>query len=231
MPPQSPSFAEALRFWLKLGFISFGGPAGQIAIMHAYLVDQKRWISDSRFMHALNYCMLLPGPEAQQLATYIGWLLHGVRGGLAAGMLFVLSSVFLLWALSWIYASYGVLPWVAAMFYGLKPAIVAIVLLALVKIGKKSLLSPIHWVVATASFVGMYALSVPFPLILLAALVVAALALRFFPVWLTHGGKDGSKQVVYESDYCLNRNTILPGVPLQPFEVCLFAFPQLAGSS
>lgn len=212
MPPQAPSFAEAFRFWLKLGFISFGGPAGQIAIMHTYLVEQKRWISDSRFMHALNYCMVLPGPEAQQLATYIGWLLHGVRGGLAAGILFVLPSAFILWALSWIYVSFGALPWVAAMFYGLKPAVIAIVLLALVKIGKKSLLTPIHWMVATASFVGMYLLNVPFPLILLAALVVAALALRFFPRWFNHSITDGSKQVAEESDYYLNKNTIIPGL-------------------
>lgn len=212
MPPAPPTFAEAFRFWLKLGFISFGGPAGQIAIMHTYLVDQKRWISDSRFMHALNYCMLLPGPEAQQLATYIGWLLHGVRGGLAAGILFVLPSVFILWALSWTYVSYGDLPWVAALFNGLKPAVIAIVLLALVKIGKKSLLSPLHWLVAAASFVGMYLLNVPFPLILITAMVVAAISSRYFPAWLNHGGSAGPKQAADESDYYLNKNTILPGL-------------------
>src|SRR5882762_5182282 len=122
-----PSFAEAFRFWLKLGFISFGGPAGQIAIMQTELVDKKKWISQSRFLHALNYCMLLPGPEAQQLAIYIGWLLHRTAGGIVAGSLFVIPSVFILWTLSFIYAAYGNVPWIAAIFYGLKPAVMAIV--------------------------------------------------------------------------------------------------------
>src|SRR5687767_3526883 len=148
MTPSKPTFAEAFRFWLKLGFISFGGPAGQIAIMHQYLVEEKKWISDNRFLHGLNYCMILPGPEAQQLATYIGWLLHGIRGGLAAGILFILPSVFILLALSIIYVLYGQLEWVAAVFYGLKPAVIAIVIVALVKIGKKSLLSPFHFAIA-----------------------------------------------------------------------------------
>src|SRR5687767_11305345 len=115
---QKPSFREATLFWLKLGFISFGGPAGQIAIMHEFLVDQKKWISDTKFLHALNYCMLLPGPEAQQLATYVGWLLHGVKGGLVAGILFVLPSVFILLGLSIVYVTYGTIPWVYALFYG-----------------------------------------------------------------------------------------------------------------
>src|SRR5213078_5197475 len=124
------SFGEALGFWLKLGFISFGGPAGQIAIMHRVLVDERKWIEEERFLHALNFCVLLPGPEAQKLATYIGWLLHGVRGGLAAGILFVLPSLFILIALSWVYARYGQVPAVAAVLYGVKPAVVAIVLAA-----------------------------------------------------------------------------------------------------
>ncbi len=141
---QKPSLKEALKFWLKLGFISFGGPAGQVAIMHEFLVEKKKWISESRFMHALNYCMLLPGPEAQQLATYTGWLLHGVRGGLAAGILFILPSMFILMGLSALYALYGQIAWVNAMFDGLKPAVVAIIAMALMKIGKKSLLSPFH---------------------------------------------------------------------------------------
>jgi chromate transporter len=140
-PVQKPSLGEAFRFWLKLGFISFGGPAGQIAIMHQFLVEQKKWISDARFLHALNYCMLLPGPEAQQLATYIGWLLHGVRGGLVAGILFVLPSVFILLGLSMVYVTFGTIPWVGALFDGLKPAVVAIVVMAIFKIGKKSLLT------------------------------------------------------------------------------------------
>src|SRR5437667_1778093 len=123
----APSFAEALRFWLKLGFISFGGPTGQIAIMQTELVEKKKWISQSRFLHALNYCMLLPGPEAIQLAIYIGWLLHRTWGGIVAGSFFLLPSVFILWALSYIYAAFGNVPSIAAIFYGLKPAVMAIV--------------------------------------------------------------------------------------------------------
>ena len=147
-----PTFKEALKFWLKLGFISFGGPAGQIAIMHEYLVVKKKWISDSKFMHALNYCMILPGPEAQQLATYIGWLLHGNKGGLAAGILFVLPSMFILLGLSILYVSFGNIPLIYAVFDGLKPAVIAIVILALIRIGKKSLLSPFHYALALVAF-------------------------------------------------------------------------------
>jgi chromate transporter len=123
----SPTFAEAFRFWLKLGFISFGGPTGQIAIMHRELVERRKWISEERFVHALNFCMLLPGPEAQQLATYSGWLLHGTPGGLAAGVLFVLRSAIILWALSWLYVAHGHQEWVVGVLAGLKPAVVAIV--------------------------------------------------------------------------------------------------------
>src|SRR5260370_7595956 len=129
------SFAEALRFWLKLGFISFGGPTGQIAIMHQELVERRRWISENRFLHALNYCMLLPGPEATQLATYIGWMMHRTWGGIVAGGLFVLPSVFILIALSWIYMAYGNIVWVSGLFYGIKPAVVAILLAAAHPIG------------------------------------------------------------------------------------------------
>ncbi len=134
-----PTFAEAFRFWLKLGFISFGGPAGQIAIMQTELVEKSRWIRHDHFLHALNFCMLLPGPEAQQLATYIGWLLHRTRGGLVAGILFVLPSVFILWALSFVYVTRGQVPWIAAIFYGLKPAVMAIVAAAVIRIGRKAL--------------------------------------------------------------------------------------------
>lgn len=165
-----PSFREALLFWLKLGIISFGGPAGQIAIMHEFLVEKKRWISPSRFLHALNYCMLLPGPEAQQLATYTGWLLHGVRGGLAAGILFILPSVLVLLVLSALYAEYGTLPWVASFLYGLKPAIVAIVLLAVYRIGTKSISGIVPLVVAIASFCALAVWSLPFPYVVVGAL-------------------------------------------------------------
>ncbi|TXK49253.1 chromate efflux transporter [Pontibacter qinzhouensis] len=180
-PPAMPAFKEVLLFWLKLGFISFGGPAGQIAIMHEFVVEKKRWLSDAKFLHALNYCMLLPGPEAQQLATYIGWLLHGVRGGLAAGILFVLPSVFILLGLSMAYVSYGSIPWVSALFYGLKPAVVAIVLLALLKIGKKSLKSVLHYLLALASFLAIYFLNIPFPYIIICAILLAVLARQLFP--------------------------------------------------
>jgi chromate transporter len=174
MPPragltQHPSFAEALRFWLKLGFISFGGPTGQIAIMHRELVEKRRWISDSRFLHALNYCMLLPGPEAQQLATYIGWLLHRTWGGIVAGSLFFLPSMFVLWGLSLVYVQYGDLPWVAAIFDGLKPAVLAIVAAAVIRIGTKVLKNGVMWCIAALAFVAIYFFNIPFPVIILSA--------------------------------------------------------------
>src|SRR3954463_11211887 len=142
-PRHAPTFAEAFRFWLKLGFISFGGPAGQIAIMHQELVERRRWISESRFLHALNYCMLLPGPEAQQLATYIGWLMHRSLGGIVAGGLFVLPSLVILTLLSWGYMVYGHTPLVSAMFAGVKPAVVVVVVFAAFRIGSRVLRNPI----------------------------------------------------------------------------------------
>src|SRR5205814_4357053 len=135
----SPTFAEASRFWLKFGFVSFGGPTAQIALLHGELVERKKWISESRFLHALNFCMLLPGPEAQQLAIYIGWLLHKMRGGVAAGALFVIPSIFVLWSLSYVYVAFGNIPWIAAIVYGLKPAVLAIVAAAVMRIGSKAL--------------------------------------------------------------------------------------------
>jgi chromate transporter len=163
MPPVR--FGHALRFWLKLGFIGFGGPAGQIAIMHRELVEERRWISEQRFLHALNYCMLLPGPEAQQLATYIGWLLHRTWGGLVAGALFVLPSLAILVTLSWIYLRFGEQPLVAGLFYGLKPAVVALVLHAAWRIGTRVLKHPLMWGIALAAFLAMALLAAPFPLI------------------------------------------------------------------
>ena len=176
-----PSYGEAFRFWLKLGFISFGGPAGQISIMHQELVDRKRWISNERFLHALNYCMLLPGPEAQQLATYIGWLLHKTKGGLAAGMLFVIPSVFILFALSYIYITFGSLPWVAAVFTGLKAAVLAIVLAAVIKIGKKSLKNNMLIILAFLSFFGTYFFKIPFPFLILTVGIIGVIGGEFFP--------------------------------------------------
>lgn len=209
---KKPTFRETLKFWTKLGFISFGGPAGQIAIMHEYLVDTKKWISNSRFLHALNYCMILPGPEAQQLAAYIGWLLHGVRGGLAAGILFVLPSMFILLGLSIIYVSFGNIPWIYAMFDGLKPAVIAIVILALIKIGKKSLLSPFHYFVALAAFVCIFFFNIPFPLIILGAIIMAAIIGKLFPVFFKTNNYTASKEEIDESEYYINKNTVVENV-------------------
>jgi chromate transporter len=196
MSPPAISLREALRFWLKLGCISFGGPAGQIAIMQRELVDEKRWISQGRFNHALNYCMLLPGPEAQQLATYIGWLMHGTRGGIAAGALFVLPSLVLLIALSALYISYGQIPWVAALFYGVQCAVAALVLHALWRVGSKTLQhprkTPILWAVALASFVAIVVFGVAFPWIVAAAALIGWLGARYAPAQFAAGGHGGA---------------------------------------
>ncbi|MCW5627922.1 MAG: chromate efflux transporter [Rhodoferax sp.] len=187
-PPAPVSLAQAFWFWLKLGFISFGGPAGQIAIMHNELVERRRWISEKRFLHALNYCMVLPGPEAQQLATYIGWLMHRGRGGLVAGGLFVLPSLFILVALSWIYMAYGELPVVAGLFYGIKPAVTAVVLHAAWRIGSRALKNGWLWPIAGLAFVGIFALRLPFPAIVLGAACLGYLGGRFQPAAFAVGG-------------------------------------------
>ena len=179
--PRVVPFRDAFRFWLKLGFISFGGPAGQIAIMHRELVDKRRWLSDERFLHALNYCMLLPGPEAQQLAIYIGWLMHRTWGGIVAGAFFVIPSIFILLALSYVYAAYGNVPAVAGVLSGFKPIVVAIVVEAVVKIGGKAVKGGAHLVIAALAFVAIYFLHVPFPLIVVGAAVVGLLGARFAP--------------------------------------------------
>ena len=175
------TFGEAFKFWVKLGFISFGGPAGQIAIMHRELVDRRRWLSEERFLHALNYCMLLPGPEAQQLAIYIGWLMHRTWGGIVAGAFFVIPSIFVLLALSYVYAAHGNVPAVSGALAGFKPVVVAIVVEAVLKIGGKALKRRAHYVLAAASFISIYFLHVPFPLIVLAAAVVGLAGVRFWP--------------------------------------------------
>lgn len=213
---EKPSFKEALKFWTKLGFISFGGPAGQIAMMHEFLVDKKKWISDSKFLHALNYCMVLPGPEAQQLATYIGWMLHGIWGGLAAGILFVLPSMFILLGLSAIYVSFGNLPWIYAMFSGLKPAVIAIVILALIKIGKKSLLSPFHYLVAFAAFICIFFLNIPFPLIIVGALMTAAISRQFFPTFYETSNNKAIQKDTDEKEFYINKYTIIPNIGFNP---------------
>lgn len=179
--PAPVALAQALPFWLKLGFISFGGPAGQIAILHRELVEQRRWISERRFLHALNYCMLLPGPEAQQLATYIGWLMHRTPGALLAGGLFVLPSLFILITLSWVYMAYGQVSWVAALLYGIKPAVTALVLHAAWRIGKRTLRNTWLWGIALCAFVALFAMQLPFPAIIVGAAALGWLGARMAP--------------------------------------------------
>ncbi len=186
-PPPPPSLTEATRFWLELGFISFGGPAGQIAIMHRALVEERRWISERRFLHALSYCMVLPGPEAQQLATYIGWLLHRTWGGVIAGGLFVLPSLFILIALSWTYVAFGHVPAMAGAFAAIKPAVVAIIVHAAHRLGGRALQTPAAWVIAVLSFAAMVA-AIPFPVIVGAAAVAGLAIGRLAPSQLRHGG-------------------------------------------
>ena len=188
---------EAFLFWLKLGFISFGGPAGQISIMHQELVERRRWISEKRFLHALNYCMLLPGPEAQQLATYIGWLMHRSWGGVIAGVLFVLPSLFILIGLSWVYIAFGEVPVVAGIFYGIKPAVTAIVVHAAHRIGSRALKNGWLWGMAAASFVAIFALDVPFPLIVLVAGIAGYVGGRFAPGKFVIGGGHGAARNSY----------------------------------
>jgi chromate transporter len=188
-------FAEAFRFWVKLGFISFGGPAGQIAIMHRELVERRHWISEERFLHALNYCMLLPGPEAQQLAIYIGWLLHRTIGGIIAGAFFVIPSIFILLALSYIYAAYGNVPAVAGMLSGFKPVVVAIVVEAILKIGSRALKRWVHFVIAAAAFIAIYFFHVPFPLIVLAAAIAGFVGSRALPHFFAAKQAETKKQV------------------------------------
>lgn len=179
--PASVNFWQALFFWFKLGFISFGGPSGQIAIMHAELVQRRRWISEKRFLHALNYCMVLPGPEAQQLATYLGWLMHKTRGGILAGTLFVLPSLLILIGLSWVYIAFGETTVVSGLFAGIKPAVTAIVLQALYRIGGRALKNKLLWGIALLSFVGMFALGVPFPVIIGCAALTGYVGARLLP--------------------------------------------------
>lgn len=186
------SFRDAFIFWLKLGFISFGGPAGQISIMHQELVENRRWISERRFLHALNYCMVLPGPEAQQLATYIGWLMHRTWGGIVAGALFVLPSLLILIVLSWMYIAFGDVPLVAGLFYGIKPAVTAIVLQAAHRIGSRALKNKVLWAIAGASFVAIFALNTPFPLIVVAAAAIGFIGGRLSPETFRVGGGHGS---------------------------------------
>lgn len=186
--PAPVSFTEAFWYWLKLGFISFGGPTGQIAIMHQDLVEKRRWISEQRFLHALNYCMVLPGPEATQLATYIGWMMHKTRGGIAAGVLFVLPSLVLLIALSWIYMAYGEVPAIAGFLSGIKPAVTAIVVFAAYRIGSRALKNAALWSLAAAAFVAIFVFKLPFPVIVLAAGIIGYFGGQFAPEKFSVGG-------------------------------------------
>ncbi len=190
--PEPITRGEAFSFWLKLGFISFGGPAGQIAIMHEELVERRRWISENRFLHALNYCMLLPGPEAQQLATYIGWLMHRTWGGVVAGGLFVLPSLFILVALSWVYMAFGHVPAIAGLFYGIKPAVTALVIHAAYRVGSRALKNGWLWSVAAAAFISIFAFNIPFPLIVLAAGIIGYFGGKYAPDKFKTGGHGSS---------------------------------------
>jgi chromate transporter len=194
--PAPASFREALKFWFRLGCISFGGPAGQIAIMHRELVEQKRWISEKRFLHALNFCMVLPGPEAQQLATYLGWLMHRTWGGVVAGALFVVPSLLLLIVLSWVYVVFGNVPWVAGIFYGIKPAVAALVLQAVHRIGsrtlKKPTVAPVLWAVAAISFTAITVLNVPFPMVVVLAAITGWWGQKRWPAQFAGASKHGA---------------------------------------
>ena len=206
-----PTLREATAVWARIAALSFGGPAGQIAVMHRILVEEKRWIGDGRFLHALNFCMLLPGPEAQQLATYIGWLLHGVRGALVAGLLFILPGVLAIMGLSWLYAAYGELGFVAALFFGLKAAVLAIVLQAVVRVGKRALKNPPLRALAAASFLAIFALHLPFPLIVVLAALIGWLAAKAgITAFQTGGHGSGSGLQIDDADTLLGPETALP---------------------
>ncbi len=219
-PPEPVSLAEAFVYWLKLGCISFGGPTGQIAIMHHDLVEKKRWVSEQRFLHALNYCMVLPGPEAQQLATYIGWLMHRTLGGVIAGALFVLPSLFLLIGLSWVYMSYGNVPAVAGILQGIKPAVIAIVLFAAHRIGSRALKNGVLWSIAAASFIAIFAFNLPFPYIVLGAGLTGYLGGRFYPAYFAIGGGHGT------SKHSAGAAIIDDATPTPPH--ALFSWPRVA---
>ncbi|ABP34454.1 chromate efflux transporter [Polynucleobacter asymbioticus] len=201
---------EALKFWTKLGFISFGGPAGQIAVLHQELVEKRRWISERRFLHALNYCMLLPGPEAQQLVTYIGWLMHRSWGGILAGTLFVLPSLLILIALSWIYLTFGQVPWIAAIFFGIKPAITAIVMHAAVRIGKRTIHNQALKWIALGSFLAIFVLNLAFPLIVLIAAAVGIWGGKRYPEYFQQTHSHGKIQGTHLGAAIIDDDTPTP---------------------
>ena len=217
IPPPHPSFREALAVWVRIGLLSFGGPTGQIALMHRELVERRRWISDRRFLHALNYCMLLPGPEAHQLAIYTGWLLHGTRGGLAAGILFVLPGALLLWGISLLYVGAGNHPLFSALFYGLKPAVIALVAVAVLRIAGRTLRGPFLWSVAASAFVAIALFHLPFPLILLTAGFAGWIGGKIAPGAFPAGGAHGSASPETDAGAYVIDDRSIPGTirPMQ----------------
>jgi len=200
--PDQVSLAEATRVWAKIGWLGFGGPAGQIALMHRELVDKRRWISDERFLHALSYCMLLPGPEAQQLAIYIGWLMHRTIGGVIAGTLFVLPGVIVIGALSWLYATYQQLPAVTAIFFGLKAAVLAVVVEAVLRVGRRALKNRVMLAIAAAAFIALYFVKAPFPLVIVSAAVAGIIGRRLLPKSFPPPASSSS---LAEGDYLVDR--------------------------
>src|ERR1700739_306198 len=212
--PQRPSFGEALRFWFKLGWISFGGTAAHPPHMHDELVEKRRWISSGRFLHALSHCMILPGPEAQQLAIYIGWKLHGKRGGILAGTLFVLPSMFILLALSVVYVRFGSLPWIAAMFNGLKPVVIALVIVALQRVGKRAIRGPIQIAVAVATFAAMFFFDVSLLVVMLSAVVLGIALTAVRPGLLYRPSKASAEEDKDEESYYVSRSAATKPVPL-----------------
>src|SRR5215203_3073637 len=220
-------FGEAFWFWAKLGFINFGGPAGQIAIMHRELVEQKRWISEKQYLRTLNFCMLLPGPEAQQVATYIGWRLHGTLGGLVAGSFFVIPSIFVLWLLSYLAAAHSDIPAISGLLYGVQPVVIAIVVEAVLRIGKRTLNHSLLVVFAILAFVALYVLSIPFPLVVVAAAVGGLLLSRAVPEAFRGGGHGGSAEEASALDTTTSkgRPSALRNLRLLGIFIMLWAVP------
>lgn len=224
----APSFDEAIRVWLKIGFLSFGGPAGQIALMHKMLVEERRWISEARFLGALNFCMLLPGPEAQQLATYIGWLLHGTRGGIVAGILFVLPGFCVILALATLYALFEQSPWLAALFFGLKAAVLAIVIEAVIRIGKRALKNRMMLALAALSFLAIFAFDVPFPVIVFAAGAIGYIGARLQPALFSAGGHGSARGVRPEPPLPTRDASLARALRVLAICLALWAAPILA---
>ena len=197
-PSHEPTLGEAVRVWAKIGCLNFGGPAGQIALMHRIVVDERKWVTDAQFLHALNYCMLLPGPEAQQLATYIGWLMHGTRGGLAAGGLFILPGLVVIWCLSALYAAFHTTGWLAGLFFGVKCAVLAIVIEALLRIARRALKTRALTAIAWLAFLALFLFHIPFPAVIVAAGLLGGFGRHFFPAaflsFPRRGGADGKRR-------------------------------------